>query len=198
LAGAVVLDPAGLAQWCAGAASMSSVIARVCESLESPLMVPVRGRTREELLQESERLIALSPRVRVALPGTVEGLVAAERLTSREVPVLITPCGTLGGVAAAAAAFVNWVAPDLSRASAVGIDVARLVRNSADLLTRVTSETKLVPTGINSADEANAALAAGAHGVIVAHAIWKQLTEDRVCTQAMIESEHDWERIARP
>jgi TalC/MipB family fructose-6-phosphate aldolase len=197
LAGAVVTNPTVMARWCSDGSSMNDVVSSVASRIDVPLFVQLRGPDRASLLNEASELLSLSPRVRLKMPATVEGLAASTTLAAKGHELLVTAMGSASSIGAAASAGAKWVCPYVARTRDAGVDPFDMIRNAASLLLRTGSSTRIVPASVRTAEDAQAVLAAGAHGVIVFYAVWKQLLEDPICSRAMLDFEKDWSHIRR-
>jgi transaldolase len=190
----IVTNPTVMASWCESG-SMDVVIRRVCTEANVPLFVQLEGPTLRDFMKQAEHLKSLSPLTRLKIPATIDGLAATRALVSAGEPVLVTAMGSLGSIAAAAAAGATWVCPYIARTREAGTDPIAMIRDASALLSRCNSPTQIIPASVRSADEAQAVFAAGAHGVIVFNAVFRALVQDGVCTKAVEGFNSDWTRI---
>jgi transaldolase len=192
---AIVTNPTVIASWCSTHGSYAAVIRHVCGHARRPLFVQLQGPSTRDFLEQFDTLRSLSPLAKPKLPATLDGLAATARLAETGIDVLVTAMGSLGSIATAASAGARWVCPYISRTREAGTDPIAMIRDASALLERVGSPTRIVPASVRTLEDAQAVLAAGAHGLIVFAPLWKQLIQDAVCTQAIQGFAKDWNTI---
>jgi len=111
------------------------------------------GEDEETLVTCGRKLATLAPQVAVKVPATDEGLRAARRLISEDIPVTLTAVYNAGQVLAAAAMGAAYAAPYLGRLDDQGRDGTAEVIAMQELLLNTVSPTRLLAASLRSADK---------------------------------------------
>lgn len=196
LAAAVATNPTIVADWTRGGRTLESVVSEAADGLNVPLYVQLHGPDLDGYLVEFEALRRISDLIQPKLVATEAGITAAGMLARAGFKPLVTAVCSASQAVLAAAAGASFVAPYLGRITDAGADGIGLVRDIAQLLSSHGSATRIVTASVRSPQQAEAALLAGAHAVVVFDDVFKQMFASAL-TQASIDGfERDWEQIA--
>jgi transaldolase len=196
LAGAVVTDPTVMARWTAGGRSLEEVVTEVCRTTGLPVFVQLHGPDSARFVREAEVLRSVSPQILPVLPPTAAGLAAVTRLEATGVRAFVTTICSLGQAYVTAIAGASYACVEVAAMTAARGDALALIRHTAALYDRHRVRTEIIAAGVGSAEDAEACLAAGAHGVIVATPVFEALFRHEVTRQTLERFERDdWSRI---
>jgi transaldolase len=154
----------------------------LAQATTGDLFAQARGQTAAALLEDGARLAELAPgRVLVKIPATPAGLEAIRRLGERNVLCAATAIFHAAQAVLAARAGATWVIPFWRRIAEAGGDPAREVGDAAHFLERMASSgvrARVLCASLRSADEATAAMRAGASAITVSPEVARALLAD--------------------
>jgi TalC/MipB family fructose-6-phosphate aldolase len=139
----------------------------------------------DDIEREGLALRALSDRLVVKVPATIDGLTATGRLTRAGVPTLVTAVYNVRQAVLAAAAGADWIAPYLGRMTDSGLDGHDEVRRMAQALTGY--GTRILVASIRSADDVAALASAGTDAVTLSTAVANALFEEPLTAAAVAQ-----------
>jgi fructose-6-phosphate aldolase 1 len=152
-------------------ASVEAAMADLGRATSGDLFAQAVGKTAQALADDGARLAQLVPgRIIVKIPTTPSGLEAMRLLSDKNVLTAATAIFRASQAVLAARAGATWVIPFWHRIAETGGDPAREVADSANFLERMLSSgvrSRVLCASLRSADEAVAALRAGATGITV-------------------------------
>jgi len=159
--------------------SVEDAMAELGRTTSGDLFAQAVGKTAAALADDGARLAQLVPgRIIVKIPTTPYGLEAMRLLAGRNVLTAATAIFRASQAVLAARAGATWVIPFWHRIAEAGGDPVREVADSANFLERMLSSglrARVLCASLRTADEAVAALRAGATGITVgpdvAHAL---------------------------
>ena len=195
LASAIVTNPTVVAQWTtAERRPFEDIAAELVAETRLPLYIQLHGPSPEAFLAEAEALRRLSPLILPKLPSTTEGLVACRALASRDIPVLVTTVCSVNQAYLAAVAGAASICPYFARLGESGRDPAAFIATVAALYARHSLKTEILPASIRTPEQAEAALVAGASGLIVFDDLFRRLCDHEVTASSLEGFERDWAR----
>ena len=188
-------DPADLGEWLArGAAGIVTntvvlnemvrkygqlldVVRRYLDLTDKPVVVEVEGHTAQELVDVSHVFTALSPQIAIKIPCTAAGLGAFRVLEQEGETTFCTTVFSLAQAAAAAQAGATHVLPFCEPVRQMGGDPGRLVRECAAMFAGWEQRPFVTAALVRSVEVAQAALRAGADGIIVFWPVFRAMLE---------------------
>lgn len=195
LAATIATNPTLIAKWTATGRTLESVVTEVCERVDVPVYVQLHGPDVGGYLTELDALRHISSQIHPKLVATHEGIAAAARIAQRGLKPLVTAVCTVNQAFMAAAAGVSYVAPYVGRIEDAGEDAIGLIDKIASLYARRGVETKIIAASVRTTIQAEAAMLAGAHAVVVFYDVFLKLCESEL-TDASIEGfERDWSQF---
>ena len=193
LASAIVTNPTVVAQWTAAEnRPIEDIAADLVAATRLPLYIQLHGPSAETFLAEAAALRRLSPLILPKLPSTTEGLVACRALATQNIPVLVTTVCSVNQAYLAAVAGATSICPYYARLGESGRDPAEFIATVAQLYARHGLKTEILPASIRTLEQAEAALVAGASGVIIFDELFRQLCDHGVTASSLAGFEGDW------
>ena len=193
LVSAIVTNPTVVAQWTAAARRpIEDIATEVVSATKLPLYIQLRGPGADAFLAEAEALLRLSPFIRPKLPSTTEGLVACRKLASQNIPVLITTVCSVNQAYLAAVAGAASICPYYARLGESGTPPAAFIASVAQMYQRSRVGTEILPASVRTVEQAEAALLAGASGLILFDDLFRKLCEHDVTASSLAGFEGDW------
>lgn len=193
LASAIVTNPTVVAQWTTAARRpLEDIAAELVAATGLPLYIQLHGPSPEAFLAEAEALRRLSPLLLPKLPSTTEGLVACRALAAQGIPVLVTTVCSVNQAYLAAIAGAASICPYFARLGESGRDPAQFIATVAALYARHSLKTEILPASIRTLEQAEAALVAGASGLIIFDELFRRLCDHEVTASSLAGFETDW------
>ncbi len=159
-------------------------------NLGPQIHVEALGDTRDEIIEEAERLASLEGLGRdltFKIPVTTEGLKAASRLTDDGFNVNMHLVYTLNQVYMAAEAGATYICPLVGRLHDQGHDSFALIEQAVDFLENDNYESKLMVSSVRHPEHVRLACNAGAHAITLPWQVMKVLPNN-VLTGKGLES----------
>lgn len=193
LASAIVTNPTVVAQWTSAAQRpIEDLAAELVAATGLPLYVQLHGPSTAAFLAEAAALQRLSPLIRPKLPSTTEGLAACRTLAAQNIPVLVTTVCSVNQAYLAAVAGAASICPYFARLGESGRDPAEFIATVARLYARHGLPTEILPASIRTLEQAEAALVAGASGLIIFEDLFRHLCDHPVTASSLAGFDADW------
>lgn len=190
---AIVTNPTVVADWSTAAQQPIEEIARhILAETDLPLYLQLRGPDTAGFLREAEHFAQISPRILPKLPSTTEGIAAAADLERQGRTTLVTTVCSVSQAYLCAAAGVSAICPYYARLDRSGEDAAAFLQRVSALYRAQGAATQILPASIRSVAQAEAALCAGASGVIVFDDVFRSLCTHPVTESSLEAFERDW------
>lgn len=197
LATTIVTNPTVVAQWTeAEQKPLEDVALDVVQTTGRPLYIQLHGPTAAMFLAEARALRQLSPLLLPKLPSTLGGFMACRELAAAGIPVLVTTVCSLNQAYLAALAGAASICPYFARLGESGQDPAAFIASVATLYAGHDIPTEILPASIRTLAQAEAALAAGASGLIVFDDLYHQLCDHAVTASSLEGFEADWAKTS--
>lgn len=191
----IVTNPTVVAQWTQAAAQPIEKIAyQVVKSTKLPLYIQLHGPTTEQFIKEAEHFRSISKLILPKLPSTLEGLAATRILAKQNISVLVTTVCSVNQAYLAAAAGADSICPYFARLEESGVSAAKFISSVAAMYAREGIKTKILPASIRTVAQAEAALLAGATGVIIFDELFRKLCVHPVTDSSLTGFEADWKK----
>ncbi len=193
LATAIVTNPTVVAQWTATEKKpIEDIALDVVQSTGLPLYIQLHGPDSATFLAEARALRRLDPRILPKLPSTTEGFIACRALAAEGIPVLVTTVCSVNQAYLAAIAGASSICPYFARLGESDQDPAAFIATVAALYARHGIKTEVLPASIRTLAQAEAAMVAGASGVIIFDELYRQLCDHSVTESSLKSFESDW------
>jgi transaldolase len=138
--------------------------------------------------EEAREAHAIQPtRIVVKLPATQEMFTLAFRLKSRNIPCAMTAVYSPGQAIMAHQVGCAWIIPYVDRARRLLDRGEDLIPSLAAVLTRTSSNTRILAASLKDPDQASSAVASGAHAVTLPMDVLIRLSEHPLTASAIAE-----------
>lgn len=195
LPGAIVTNPTVVAQWTTTAGTNIEEIARrIVGETPLPLYLQLRGPDRDGFLREAAHFAEISPQILPKLPSTTEGIAAAAQLQREGRTTLVTTVCSLVQAYLCAVAGVADICPYFARLDDSGTRAEAFLATVAAMYRGRGVATAIMPASVRSVAQAEAALRAGAAGVIVFDDVFRALCDHSVTASSLTGFETDWKQ----
>jgi transaldolase len=154
----------------------------------------LHGPSATSFIAEARALRRLHPLILPKLPSTTEGFIACRALSSECIPVLVTTVCSVNQAYLAAVAGATSICPYYARLGESGQDPAAFIATVAALYARNGIKTEILPASIRTLAQAEAALVAGASGLIIFDELFRQLCDHGVTDSSLKGFEADWDK----
>lgn len=163
--------------------------------VDGPISAEVLSLDSQGMVEEAEKLAALSPNIVIKIPMTAEGLKATKILTAKGIKTNVTLIFSLNQAVMAARAGATYVSPFVGRLDDVNADGIALVRDIADSFTYYGLDSKIIAASIRSVDHIAEAIRAGAHFATVPYATLMAAVKHPLTDQGIERFLKDWEGL---
>lgn len=193
---AVVTNPTVVADWTADGRTLEEAAEEVLERTALPLYVQLRGPDADTFKREGDALAARSERLCLKLPSTLAGLEAVRYFAHNGLTTLVTTVCSLEQAYLAAAAGASSICPYMSRLDEAGEPAATLISRVASAYDRHDVATRIYPASVRRREQIGEAIEAGAHGVILFDALFREMCDHPVTKDSLHRFDRDdWSRI---
>lgn len=163
--------------------TLKQVIERYLDMTDKPVVVEIDGHTTAELIDVGGVFTAMSDRIIIKIPCTAQGLGAFRAFADRGVETFCTTAFSLTQAAAVAQAGATHVLPFCEPVKQLQDDPARLVRECRVMFDGWAHRPFVTAALVRSVDVAYAALRAGADGIIIFWATFKEMMDHPLTDQ---------------
>lgn len=196
LAECVVTNPTVLSAWCEKHGGLEPALRTYTERIDADLYVQLRGPGANDFVEEYLGIVRDAPKALPKLPCTVPAMEACRKFAERGLPVLVTTVCTVNQAHMAASSGATSISPFYSRLAEAGDYPERMISLVAQVYRSAGIATKIMPTSIRTRAQAEHALVAGAHGLIVYADLIPSLLEHHVTETSLDGFEADFAKIA--
>lgn len=163
--------------------------------VDGPISAEVISLDSKGMVEEAEKLAALSPNIVIKIPMTAEGLKATKILTAKGIKTNVTLIFSLNQAVMAARAGATYVSPFVGRLDDVNADGIELVRDIADALNYFGLESKIISASIRNVAHIADSIRAGAHFATVPFSTLIAATKHPLTDQGIERFLKDWEKL---
>lgn len=179
-----ILQRAGL-----GSSDIPDFVSHAVDHGAREVFCQVWGESVDDLVRRGEQFRSLSPAVRIKVPLTADGAVAARRL-SEGGPVVLTACFSPTQVSAAIVARATWISPFVAKMNESRRDAMQTIAKIQAAIANTGSELEIFAGSIRTPEQVVDLAAAGVSRMAIGAAVWEALVTDSL-TEAMAEQFHE-------
>ena len=196
VAAAIATNPAIMAKLTQDGQSLEEVVTAICSKTEAPLYVQLHGPDVDHYKREMEGLLNISTQIHPKLVADLGGIAAVKPLKAMGRKPLVTTVATLNQAYLAAAVEADYIAPYIGRIADAGGDTTQLLHDIRKMYDRSGALTQIAAASVRSPEQAENALRAGAHVLVMGYGVYQRLLDDDL-TQAWIAGfEENWQTFS--
>lgn len=165
----------------------------ICKVVKDNVSAQVTGETEEVMLEQAEKLIAISTKIVIKVPLTELGLKVCHKLSSQGVRVNVTLCFSPAQALLAAKAGAAYVSPFIGRLDDCGENGIELIRNISAIYKNYPHiKTQILAASIRNIEHVVESAKAGAHVATVPATLVKQMFFHPLTDKGMEIFHADW------
>lgn len=173
----------------------NELLQEIIAIVDGPISAEVISLDCNGMVEEAEKLAALSPNIVIKIPMTAEGLKATKILTAKGIKTNVTLIFSLNQAVMAARAGATYVSPFVGRLDDVNADGIELVRDIADAFTYYDLNSKIISASIRSIVHIADSIKAGAHFATVPFSTLIAATKHPLTDQGIERFLRDWNKL---
>ncbi len=150
---------------------------------------------RDALVAEAMELAKLAENAVIKLPMNIDGLAAANVLSSENVRTTITLVFSLNQAIVASCAGANFVAPFVGRLDDINADGLALVRSMKQVFRDHAVETKIIAASLRTPQSVAELFAAGADVVTMPGTILEKMLHHPLTEAGLRKFDDDWKKV---
>ena len=128
------------------------VIAEICDIVDGPVSAEVVSTDYEGMIAEGNKLAAISDKIAIKVPLTIDGLKACKTFTSQGKMVNVTLCFSANQALLAAKAGATFISPFIGRLDDLNLDGLELIEDIRTIYDNYGFETQILAASIRSAN----------------------------------------------
>jgi len=125
-----------------------STILKICELVDGPVSAEVISSTAKEMVAEAHALSKIHENVVIKIPITKDGLIAANELAEKEIPVNMTLIFSSNQALLACKAGARYVSPFAGRLDDIGHDGILIASQCQDIISTYDFDTEVIAASI--------------------------------------------------
>ncbi len=169
------------------------IIRGLLDIQNGPVAVQVCSTSSEEMIPSGLALNAISDRIIVKVPVTVEGLITMKALIQEHVPVMATAVFQPSQAILATVTGANYVAPYIGRMFDAGLDAYTTLQSMQTIYRQYASKTKILAAALRTPEQVISCAELGISAVTLKEALFKQLLSNDPHTLNCLETfTEDW------
>mgnify|MGYP000877798782 CR=1 FL=1 len=173
----------------------NQLLQEIIAIVDGPISAEVISLDARGMVEEAEKLAALSPNIVIKIPMTSEGLKATKTLTAQGIKTNVTLIFSLNQAVMAARAGATYVSPFVGRLDDVNADGIALVQDIADAFTYFGLDSKIIAASIRNVAHIADSIKAGAHFATVPFDTLMAATKHPLTDQGIDKFLKDWEKL---
>jgi len=174
------------------------VIEEICDIFTentASISAEVTGDTVEDLLEEAEVYRAISNKVTIKLPCTVDGLIACKTLSDQGVPVNVTLIFSVSQAILAAKAGAAYISPFVGRVDDQRFGGCNLIKRISDLYFAHRGVPQILSASIRSVGDVEHSFGQGADIVTMPVKIFDKMYDHILTDQGLDQFNKDWSQL---
>ena len=175
----------------------ASIIREIASIVDGPVFAEVIAGDAEGMIREGRELAAVSDRVAVKIPMTLEGLAATSVLSKEGIPVACTLVFSAAQALLAVNAGARYVAPFLGRVDDIGGDGIEALSSIAEVVDACDADCEIIAASVRSPLHVVEAARAGAHIATVPPKVLYQMAAHPLTDAGLDRFMKDWAASGR-
>jgi transaldolase len=173
------------------------VLQEILGIVDGPVSAEVISREAAGMIEEGERLAALSENVTIKIPMTIEGLKAVYHFAKKGIKTNVTLIFSANQALMAARAGATFVSPFVGRLDDIGQDGMELIQQVAEIFGIHGIDTEIIAASIRHPMHVTQAALSGAHIATVPYKVIEQIVRHPLTDQGIEKFEADWKKAVK-
>ncbi|MGE7273695.1 fructose-6-phosphate aldolase [Brevibacillus panacihumi] len=164
----------------------------IIDIVDGPISAEVISTDAAGMIEEGEKLAALSKNIVVKLPMTAEGLRATKYFAKKKIKTNVTLVFSANQALLAARAGATYVSPFLGRLDDISQDGMKLIEDIAEIFTVHDIDTEIIAASVRHPVHVTEAARLGAHFATIPAKVFKQLIAHPLTSSGLEKFLADW------
>ncbi|MBA4602935.1 fructose-6-phosphate aldolase [Thermoactinomyces mirandus] len=173
------------------------VLKEILSIVDGSVSAEVISREAKGMIEEGERLAAISDQVTIKVPMTIEGLKAVSHFSKKGIATNVTLIFSANQALMAARAGATYVSPFVGRLDDISHDGMQLVGQVAEMFRLHNISTEIIAASIRHPLHVIQAAMSGAHIATLPYKVMKQMVHHPLTDQGIERFEADWKKATR-
>lgn len=173
------------------------VLKEILSFVDGPVSAEVMSREASGMIEEGEKLAALSDKVTIKIPMTTEGLKAVHHFSKKGIPTNVTLIFSANQALMAARAGATYVSPFVGRLDDISHNGLDLIEQVASIFDLHQIKTQIIAASIRHPLHVTEAALRGAHIATVPFKVMEQLVKHPLTDQGIEKFEADWKKAIK-
>lgn len=167
----------------------------ILDIVDGPISAEVISTEAKGMIEEGEKLAALSKNIVIKVPMTEEGLKAVKVFAKRKIKTNVTLIFNANQALLAARAGATYVSPFLGRLDDIGYDGMQLIHQVADIFAIHDIDTEIIAASIRHPLHVIEAARQGAHIATIPYKVFKQMIHHPLTDSGLQKFLADWAKM---
>ncbi len=195
----ILTNPQGFEQYYQGKMTLSEItdalLAASDDGRNIPVYIQVHGRDAEEIAYRVEELHEKSDRVRGKIIADEKGFRAIKKLREKDILCVATCLFSVSQAAVAAMVGAQAICPFVTRATAMGMDMYKIIRAIKDCYAETPDAPRILAASLKSTSDVNDAYIAGTDAVALRYPLLKEMMSHVLTTKAEALFSQNWQNV---
>ncbi|MGO0063714.1 fructose-6-phosphate aldolase [Brevibacillus fluminis] len=169
----------------------------IIDTIDGPISAEVISVDAKGMIEEGEKLAALSKNIVVKVPMTEEGLKAVKVFAKKKIKTNVTLIFNANQALLAARAGATYVSPFLGRLDDIGQDGLQLISDIAEIFEVHGLDTEIIAASIRHPIHVTEAAKRGAHFATIPYKVFKQLLQHPLTDSGLQKFLADWANMQK-
>ncbi|WP_126428924.1 fructose-6-phosphate aldolase [Brevibacillus marinus] len=169
----------------------------ILDIVDGPISAEVISTEAKGMIEEGEKLAALSKNIVIKVPMTEEGLKAVKVFAKRKIKTNVTLIFNANQALLAARAGATYVSPFLGRLDDIGYDGMQLISQVADIFAIHDIDTEIIAASIRHPLHVIEAARQGAHIATIPYKVFKQMIHHPLTDSGLQKFLADWAKMQK-
>lgn len=169
----------------------------ILDIVDGPISAEVISTDAAGMIEEGEKLAALSKNIVVKLPMTAEGLKATKYFAKKKIKTNVTLVFSANQALLAARAGATFVSPFLGRLDDIGHDGMQLIEDIAEIYSVHGIDTEIIAASVRHPVHVTEAARRGAHFATIPAKVFKQLIAHPLTDSGLEKFLADWTNMQK-
>jgi transaldolase len=169
----------------------------ILDIVDGPISAEVISTDAAGMIEEGEKLAALSKNIVVKLPMTAEGLKATKYFAKKKIKTNVTLVFSANQALLAARAGATFVSPFLGRLDDIGHDGMQMIEDIAEIYSVHGIDTEIIAASVRHPVHVTEAARRGAHFATIPAKVFKQLIAHPLTDSGLEKFLADWTNMQK-